>query len=167
MQKLQLPEYTFRTTEREGRRFIFDSFRQRWVRLTPEEEVRQRFVRFLQTEKGVPATLMAVEKKVEVNGLPQRFDLLIYDRKGAPLVVAEFKAPGVAITQEVFDQALRYNSVLKAPYFMVSNGMSHFSCRIDFASHRASYLDHIPDFREMTGATSGLAANGQTADGTQ
>ncbi len=151
MQKLQLPEYTFRTREQGGNRVIYDQFRKRWVRLTPEEWVRQRFLRFLQAEKDFPAALMAVEKKVEVNSLPQRFDLLVFDRKGNPLMVAEFKAPGVPITQEVFDQALRYNAVLKAPYFLVSNGISHYFCKIDFLAHTAGYLDNIPGFNEMNG----------------
>ncbi|HPJ78160.1 MAG TPA: type I restriction enzyme HsdR N-terminal domain-containing protein [Prolixibacteraceae bacterium] len=151
MQNLQLPEYTFRTKDHGGDRWIYDVHRRRWVRLTPEEGVRQRFLRFLERERGFPVPLMAVERKVEVNGLPQRFDLLVYDRKGNPLLVGEFKAPGVAITQEAFNQALRYNSVLKAPYFLVSNGLTHFMCRIDFEIHKAEYLVQIPEFAEMTG----------------
>lgn len=151
MQKLQLPEYPFRIKEENGVKLIFDRFRKRWVRLSPEEEVRQRFLSYLESEKGFPAALMAVEKKVDVHGQPQRFDLLVYDRKGMPLLVAEFKAPGVAITQDAFDQALRYNSVLKAPFFLVSNGLTHFICRIDFEAHSAGYLDYIPDFPEISG----------------
>ncbi len=149
MQKLQLPPYTFRIRQEEGKSLIFDRFRRRWVRLTPEEKVRQHFARFLEEEKGFPPSLMAIEKKVNINGLAQRFDLLVYDRKGNPLLVAEFKAPGIPVTQEAFNQALRYNSVLKAPYFLVSNGVTHFICKIDYKTRTSAYLEEIPAFSAL------------------
>ncbi len=151
MQKLQLPDYTFRIREKEGKTLIFDKFRHRWVNLSPEEWVRQHFLMFLVTEKQFPGTLIAVEKKVLINGLSQRFDLLVYDRKGKPLLVGEFKAPGVPVTQMAFDQALRYNEVLMAPFFLVSNGLNHFLCRIDFENHQTVYLRDIPLFAELSG----------------
>lgn len=149
MQKLQLPEYSFRLREERGRRLIFDEIRRRFVALTPEEWVRQHFLHYLVAEKGYPASLMAVEKKVTVNGLSQRFDLLVYDRKGAPLLVAEFKAPGVAVTQAAFDQAVRYNSALKVPLILVSNGLQHFVCRVDYEAHTAGYLKEVPHFDDL------------------
>jgi len=115
MQKLKLPEYGFRMREKNKQILIFDEFRHRWVVLTPEEWVRQHYLKFLVTEKRFPKQLLAVEKKVMVNGLPQRFDLMVCDRKGNPLLVAEFKSPSVEITQPVFDQAGRYNGILRAP----------------------------------------------------
>jgi hypothetical protein len=146
MQKLNLPEFHFRLVERQGMLFVFDEFRNKWVILTPEEWVRQNFLRYLSDYKGFPKTLMSVEKKVNINGLSQRFDLLIFDRKGQPLLVAEFKAPGVAVNQDAFDQVLRYNGSLMAPYVMISNGLSHFISRIDFDSGIAEYLKEIPDY---------------------
>jgi hypothetical protein len=118
--------------------------------LTPEEWVRQHYLKFLVAEKRFPKLLLAVEKKVLVNGLPQRFDLLVFDRKGNPLLVAEFKSPSVVITQSVFDQAGRYNGILRAPYLLVSNGMHHFICRIDFKSNITEYLPEIPDYEHLS-----------------
>lgn len=151
IQKLNLPEYGFRFSERQGQACIYDEFRQRWAVLTPEEWVRQNFLKFLSGQKGFPRSLMAVEKKVDIHGLPQRFDLLVYNRKGEPLLVAEFKAPGVAIDQGVFDQVIRYNNTLLAPYIIASNGLSHFCCYIDFSAGNASYLPEIPDFKDVSG----------------
>ncbi|MGB4079126.1 MAG: type I restriction enzyme HsdR N-terminal domain-containing protein [Prolixibacteraceae bacterium] len=149
MQKLQLPEYSFRIRKRDAGDLIFDEFRHRWVALTPEEWVRQHFLKYLSDEKKCPPSLMAVEKKVDINELQQRFDLLVYDRSGNPLMVAEFKAPHISVTQAVFDQALRYNSVLRAPYFLISNGFNHFICRIDYLNRLTSYLREIPSFDDM------------------
>lgn len=149
MQKLNLPGYHFRTLQKHQKELIFDEFRRRWVTLTPEEWVRQNFLKFLKEDKGFPKTLMTVEKKVDINGLQQRFDLLVYNRKGNPLMVAEFKAPDIAINQAVFDQAIRYNNSLKAPYILVSNGMVHFVCQIDFKGGRAEYLKEIPEFNSL------------------
>ncbi len=149
MQKLNLPEYHFRTIQKQKVELIFDEFRRRWVVLTPEEWVRQNFLKFLLDEKGFPKTLMAIEKVVEINRLQQRFDLLVYNRKGKPLLVAEFKAPEVAINQAVFDQVIRYNNSLMAPYILVSNGRVHFVCYIDFKVGRAEYLREIPEFNSL------------------
>lgn len=152
MQKLQLPAYSFRTSGKEGKTLIFDEFRRRWITLTPEEWVRQNFLKYLTSEKHFPPALISVEKKVNIHGLTQRFDLLVYDRKGKPLLVGEFKAPGVMISQTAFDQAIRYNSMLLAPYFLVSNGMNHFMCYVDYKEKKTSYLKEIPDFNELTAA---------------
>jgi type I site-specific restriction endonuclease len=150
VQKLKLPSFTFRIEERNGHRLIFDENRRRWVVLTPEEWVRQHFIRYLKEEKKFPRPMMAVEKKVIINGLSQRFDLLVYDRKGNPLMIGEFKSPDVPVGQMTFDQASRYNSVLKAPYLLVSNGMTHFAGKYDFEAGSFSYLNEIPSFEEMT-----------------
>jgi hypothetical protein len=155
MQKLQLPEYTFRLKEKTGKKLIFDEFRQKWVVLTPEEWVRQRFLKYLASEKHFPGSLLAVEKKVLINGLYQRFDLLVYDRKGKPLLIAEFKAPTVEITRLAFDQAIRYNTVLKAPFFLISNGLTHFLCRVDFENRKTEYLNGLPDYSSLLLMSSG------------
>jgi type I site-specific restriction endonuclease len=149
VQNLKLPSYSFRITERKGRQLIFDENRRRWVALTPEEWVRQNFIRFLKEEKKFPRSLMAVEKKVMINGLSQRFDLLVYDRKGYPLLIAEFKSPDVQINQMTFNQASRYNSVLGAPFFLISNGMVHFMCKLDFVSRITQYLAEIPRYDDL------------------
>jgi len=149
MQKLKLPGYPFRFREKNGKPLIYDDLRRRWIVLTPEEWVRQHVIRFLVTEKQFPPSLIAIEKKVLINGLSQRFDLLVFDRHGKPLLIAEFKSPDVDIDQIAFDQALRYNTALLAPFFLVSNGMVHFICRIDFVNHQTRYLTEIPAFSEI------------------
>ncbi|MFZ5431081.1 MAG: type I restriction enzyme HsdR N-terminal domain-containing protein [Bacteroidota bacterium] len=150
--KLNLPEFEFRTENRNGLLFIFDEFRGKWIRLTPEEWVRQNFIRYLTEHKGFPGPLIALEKRVDINGLSQRFDLLVYNRRGAPLLVAEFKSPAIRVSQLAFDQAVRYNSELKAPYVVVSNGLAHYVCHIDFTEGKAVYLSEVPDFAGLTEA---------------
>jgi hypothetical protein len=149
MQKLNLPVYPFRIVEKFGKSVIFDEIRRRWIILTPEEWVRQNFLKFFVRERHYPGSLMAIEKKVMINGLPQRFDLLIHSRQGKPLLIAEFKGPEVAINQEVFDQAVRYNSILLAPYYLISNGISHFVCKVDFEKMTTEYLNDIPYFEQL------------------
>jgi hypothetical protein len=151
MQKLQLPAYSFRIVEKKQKLLIYDEFRRRWIVLTPEEWVRQNFMKYLASEKHFPPALMAVEKKVNINGLAQRFDLLVYDRKGNPLLVGEFKAPGVEISQLAFDQAIRYNAVILAPYFLVSNGLNHFICHVNYEEKRSAYIREVPDFMDIGG----------------
>ena len=146
MQKLNLPEYSFRIKTVDGKTHIFDSFRKKFVRLTPEEWVRQNFVQFMVTAKNYPGSLIAIEAGVKVNDNPQRADLVVFDRSGNPLIVAEFKAPEVKITQQTFDQIMRYNMQLKVPYLIVSNGMEHYCCHIQYSSNTYVFLSEIPDF---------------------
>lgn len=148
MQKLNLPEYNFRIKTKEGKTQIFDSIRKKFVVLTPEEWVRQNFVYYLIKEKKYPEALMAIEKKITVNQQPRRFDLLIYQRNGQPYLIAEFKAPEVKITQDAFDQVVRYNMALRVERIVVSNGLQHFACEIDYVKNSYSYLKEIPEFCE-------------------
>lgn len=146
MQKLNLPEYQFRTKTEEGKAWIFDATRKKFVVLTPEEWVRQHFIFYLKEEKNYPASLMAVEKQILVNGKQRRFDLVVYNRNGQPFLICEFKAPSVKITQEAFDQVVRYNMVLKVKNVIVSNGLQHFACEIDYENNNYWYLKEIPGF---------------------
>ena len=146
MQNLNLPEYSFRTKTEGDKNFIFDSIRKKYVVLTPEEWVRQNFIQYLKVEKKYPETLMAVEKQLIINQNQRRFDLLIYNRNGQPFLIAEFKAPSVKITQDAFDQVVRYNMELKVDRVIVSNGLQHFACAIDYEKNSYSYLKEIPEF---------------------
>jgi len=148
MQKLNLPEYAFRTKTEDGKPYIFDGIRKKFVVLTPEEWVRQNFIQYLKSEKKYPEPLMAVEKQISVNNNLRRFDLLIYTRNGQPQLIAEFKAPNVKITQETFDQVVRYNMALKVERVIISNGLQHFACEIDYIKNSYSYLPEIPEFCE-------------------
>lgn len=149
MQQLNLPEYAFRIKTEDGKTMIFDAIRRKFVALTPEEWVRQNFIEYLKTEKNYPASLMAVEKQVTINQMQRRFDLLVYSRTHQPCLIAEFKAPDVKITQEVFDQVVRYNMALKVAGIIVSNGLQHFACKMDYASNTYSYLREIPGYGEL------------------
>ena len=146
MQKLNLPEYSFRIKEESGKALIFDSIRKKFVVLTPEEWVRQNFIQYLISEKKFPKNLMAVEKQIKVSGKLRRFDLLVYSRNGEPQLIAEFKAPGVKITQDAFDQVVRYNMALRVAKVIVSNGLQHFACAIDYKKNGFSYLTEIPEY---------------------
>lgn len=146
MQKLNLPEYSFRIKTSEGRSFIFDSLRKKFIRLTPEEWVRQNFIQFLIIEKKYPVSLIAVEAGVKVNNNPQRADMIVFDRSGIPVLVAEFKAPEVKISQQTFDQIVRYNMQLKVKFLIVSNGLDHFCCSINYVDNSYAFIAEIPEF---------------------
>lgn len=148
MQKLNLPEYTFRQKTEDGKPMIFDLIRKKFVVKTPEEWVRQNFIQYLKKEKKYPESLMAVEKQISVNGKQRRFDLLIYLRNGQPHLIAEFKSPNVKITQDAFDQVIRYNMVLRVERVIVSNGLQHFACEIDYINNSYTFLHEIPEFCE-------------------
>jgi hypothetical protein len=147
MQKLNLPVYDFRIENRGAKTCIFDPIRHRHVLLTPEEWVRQNFIQYLIREKNYPQTLMAVEKQIWLNGRQFRFDLVVYNRNGLPMMVAEFKAPDIKITQEAFDQVVRYNYTLQVEHVVVSNGLQHFACQIDYQCNSFRYLEEIPEFQ--------------------
>jgi len=149
MQKLNLPEYSFRIKTSGGKDFIFDNLRKKFVRLTPEEWVRQNFVQFLISEKKFSVSLIKVEAGVNVNSNPQRADLVVFNRTGSPVLVAEFKAPEVKINQQTFDQIVRYNMQLKVKFLIVSNGLEHYCCVINYAENSYSYLSEIPAFADL------------------
>ncbi|WP_245846154.1 type I restriction enzyme HsdR N-terminal domain-containing protein [Longibacter salinarum] len=146
---LNLPEYHVRTIERDGKRMVYDIFRGKYVRLTPEEHVRQQFVHYLVDAHAVPSGLVAIELPVDIQGRPQRADIVIYDREAQPLLLVECKAPDTSISQTVFDQASRYNLRLGAPFLAVTNGLEHYACRIDRTSETIDFLTDLPDFDTM------------------
>lgn len=128
---------------------VFDVFRRRWVRLTPEERVRQTLLRWLVDNCGVPAGRVAVEQSIMVNGTKKRCDAVIYDTGMRPLVIVECKAPEVRLTQKAFDQAAVYNSVLGVPYLLLSNGTTHFFCKVDIAERRYMQFDNFPQYGDL------------------
>lgn len=150
MTELNLPHYQFNIKKNENGNFtIFDTLRQRFVALTPEEWVRQNFVRFLIEEKKFPSALMANEVSLVQNGIKRRCDTLIADRNGNPLVVVEYKAPSIPVTQKVFNQIFRYNLVMRAKCLIVSNGLHHYCCKIDYLNGTSSFLEDIPNYSEI------------------
>lgn len=128
---------------------IFDPLRRKYVALTPEEHVRQHFVNYLIAEKNYPASLMSNETAIKLYAQTKRCDTVIYNNNLEPLVICEYKKPDVEITQSVFDQIVNYNIVLKVKYLIVSNGISHYCCRVDYGNMSFEYLKEIPDYREL------------------
>lgn len=146
MLSLNLPVFDTKIATRNGKNVIFDVIRRRYVALTPEEWVRQHFVHFLIAHKGYPASLMANEVLLNLNGTKKRCDTVLYARDLSARMIVEYKAPHIDITQAVFDQIVRYNIVLKVDYLVVSNGMQHYCCRVDYDKQSYTFLQDIPDY---------------------
>jgi type I site-specific restriction endonuclease len=149
MRLLNLPLYDIKVTEKDGKKYIYDSFRRKNVALTPEEWVRQHFVNYLVTSKSYPPERIANEVAIHLNGTSKRCDTVVYDDYMEPLLIIEYKAPEIAITKDVFDQISRYNSALKVPYLIVSNGLAHYCCNMDYVNMKCDFLKEIPAYTEV------------------
>jgi hypothetical protein len=147
MQKLNLTTYNFKFKSSENKTLIFDKLRKKYMVLTPEEWVRQHFVYFLIEEKKYPVSLIAIEKQLTINNLKKRSDILVFNTDGKPEIIVECKAPSIKITQDAFDQIARYNLKLKANYLIVTNGLEHFYCKMDFKNETYIFLKMIPDYK--------------------
>ena len=147
---LNLPhcELSLRRNAR-GRVEVYDVFRQRWVVLTPEEYVRQNFVHYMVDSLGYSRYRLVLERGLVFNGTQRRFDAMVLDDFGRPLVLVEFKAPEISVTQRTFDQVVRYNLVLKAPYLIVSNGLKHYCVHVDLNGGTYSFLAEIPPYDDI------------------
>ena len=146
MIQLNLPPYQIRIKEVNGRKQIFDILRRKYIALTPEEWVRQHFVHFLINHKGYPATLLANEVKLKIGDKHLRADTVLYSRELKPRIIIEYKAPHIAITQKVFDQITVYNMLLHVDYLIVSNGLQHYCCKMDYNYQKYLYLEDIPNY---------------------
>ncbi|OKZ38881.1 MAG: hypothetical protein BHV82_16860 [Odoribacter sp. 43_10] len=149
MLELSLPGFDYKVKKQNGTVMIFDIVRKKYVVLTPEEWVRQHFVHFLIAHKGYPNALLANEVMVKLNGTTKRCDTVLYRRDLSARMIVEYKAPHIEITQAVFDQITRYNMVLKVDYLIVSNGMQHYCCRMDYAHQSYTFLQDIPDYNAL------------------
>ncbi|MDT8400288.1 MAG: type I restriction enzyme HsdR N-terminal domain-containing protein [Bacteroidales bacterium] len=152
MKELNLPAYSFRFKSGDDHKpLIYDDIRKKFIVLTPEEWVRQNFVKYLINEKAYPAGLVAVEVMFKMNRLVKRADILVYDKKGEPLLIVECKAPSVKISAAVFDQIVSYNLKFRLKYIVVTNGMEHYACSTDPVRMKWSFLRTIPDYKILTG----------------
>ena len=149
MLPLNLPSYPAKILKRNGKNVIFDPLRQKHVALTPEEWVRQHFVHLLTDYKGYPKGLLANEIQLDLNGTKKRCDTVLFNKDLSARMIVEYKAPSVEITQAVFDQITRYNMVLKVEYLIVSNGIRHYCCRIDYDTMKYTFLPDIPAFADL------------------
>ncbi|WP_438972087.1 type I restriction enzyme HsdR N-terminal domain-containing protein [Polaribacter sp.] len=146
MQKLNLPDFNFKIKNSENKMLIFDNLRKKYLVLTPEEWVRQHFVHYLISEKKYPISLIAIEKQLTLNTRKKRTDILVFNQLGTPELIVECKAPSVKITQDTFDQIARYNLKLNANYLIVTNGLTHFYCKMDFKNKTYIFLKDIPAY---------------------
>lgn len=150
MISLNLPTFQIKTTHRNGRTQIYDFLRRRYVTLTPEEWVRQHFTHFLVDHLGYPAALLGNEVTIDVGGVARRCDTVLYRREGGtPRLIVEYKAPDIPISERVFNQISAYNSVLRADYLIVSNGVEHYCCHLDYVHRTAEFLPGIPRHAEL------------------
>ncbi|MCF8361933.1 MAG: type I restriction enzyme HsdR N-terminal domain-containing protein [Prolixibacteraceae bacterium] len=147
--KLNFPDADLRFKEISSRIYVFDESRKKYVVLTPEEWVRQRCLHYLSNHKNYPGSLLTVEKGIRVNNREFRYDIVAYSKAAKPLLLVECKAPEVKIDQKVFDQIAVYNFELKVPYLLVTNGLSHYCCKVNFDSRNYNFLREVPDYSEV------------------
>ena len=146
MQKLNFPTYSFRFKNSENKVSIFDEIRKKFILLTPEEWVRQHVIHFLLQDKNYPKSYINVEKLIKINDLSKRYDGVVFQPNGEIFLLIECKAPEVQISQQTFDQIARYNLVLKAKYLMVTNGLNHYFCQMDFENEKYVFLKELPEY---------------------
>lgn len=146
MQKLNFPNYTLRFKNSENKIAAFDQVRKKFIILTPEEWVRLHTVQYLITEKSYPISHINVEKQLKLGSVIKRYDIVVFNSRGEIHLIVECKAPGVKITQATFDQIARYNMALQSKYLMVTNGLEHFFCQMDYAEEKYNFLPDLPNY---------------------
>ena len=149
MFRLNLPQYEIKIGEKNGKRTIFDFLRRKYVSLTPEEWVRQHFTHYLTDHKGYPKGLMGNEVELRVGEKRLRCDTILYNKQGQPQMIIEYKAPTIQIQQKTFDQISVYNLLLHVDYLIVSNGLQHYCCKMDYDSQKYLFLKEIPNYQNL------------------
>lgn len=150
MQKLNFPDCDFRFRKDGETVSIFDSVRKKFIVLTPEEWVRQHAVQFLLGEMKYPKSLINVEKILKINGMTRRYDIVVFNSDGSIRILVECKAPGVTISQSTFDQIARYNMAMNSDLLMVTNGLNHYFCRMDYENEKYVFLPSLPQYNPAT-----------------
>lgn len=148
MTRLNLPMPLFKTKRKGNNIYIFDELRKKYILLTPEEWVRQHVINYLIEEKKMPKSLISVEGGITTNTLKRRYDCVVFDRSGNPLILVECKATSVKISQKTFDQAFAYNVTLKARYILISNGLQLFFCSV-IEGAKPKFMNSIPNFCDL------------------
>lgn len=149
MKELNLPEYSFRITGEPGNEMIFDQVRRKYVRLTPEEWVRQNFVQYLIRKGNYPSGLMIIEAAIKLFKTKKRVDILIHDRTARPVMMVECKADDVELDENVIEQIATYNMQFKVPYLIVTNGMVNIAVKFNDDYSAWEQRDMIPMFEEL------------------
>ena len=151
MHQLNFPTASLKFKSENNKQFVFDVIRKKYVVLTPEEWVRQHLIHYLIHFLGYPPGLIGVETPVKVTGMNQRADVVVFNRKGIPVLIAECKAPGINISNSVFQQAARYNRELSVDYLLITNGLKHYCARLNKEEGSYQMLKAIPDFDLISG----------------
>ena len=149
MFRLNLPQYEIKIGEKDGKHTIFDFLRRKYVALTPEEWVRQHFTHYLVEHKGYPKGLMGNEVELHIGDKRLRCDTILYNKQGEPRMIIEYKAPTIQIQQKTFDQISVYNLLLHVDYLIVSNGLQHYCCKMDYNNQKYLFLQDIPDYENL------------------
>ena len=149
MFRLNLPQYEIKIGEKDGKRTIFVFLRRKYVTLTPEEWVRQHFTHYLIAHKGYPKGLMGNEVELHVGEKRLRCDTILYNKQTQPQMIIEYKAPTIQIQQKTFDQISVYNLLLHVDYLIVSNGLEHYCCKMDYDNQKYLFLQDIPDYENL------------------
>jgi len=149
LKQLNLPEYSFKIRGKEGEEMILDLLRRRFVKLTPEEWVRQNFIQYLINVGKYPLGLMGIEMQFGHNRLKKRTDILVHNRSGQPVMIVECKAPEVDLNDDAFEQIVTYNMKFSVPYLVVTNGIHHWACRFNYDFTGWEYLLVIPLYEEL------------------
>ena len=146
MENLNFKSYQLKIKNNENKQYVFDEIRKKNVLLTPEEWVRQNCIQFLIHEKKYPKSLISVEKKISVNSLTKRYDIVVFNSDGRIVLLVECKSPKVKISQNTFDQISRYNLAFKSKYLMITNGLRHYYCEIDYVNNKCFFLEELPNY---------------------
>ena len=149
MFRLNLPQYEIKIGEKDGKRTIFDFLRRKYVALTPEEWVRQHFTHYLVEHKGYPKGLLGNEIELRLGEKRLRCDSILYNKVAQPQMIIEYKAPNVPLQQKTFDQISAYNLLLKVDYLVVSNGLQHYCCKMDYEHQKYVFLQDVPDYEKL------------------
>jgi hypothetical protein len=147
--KLNLPPFTPKVQKTDGKSTIFDVIRKKYVALTPEEWVRQHLINYFINHLGYPRSLISVESGLQYNQLAKRTDVVVYSREGSPLLLAECKSFKVSLSDRVFEQSAIYNSSLRAPYLLISNGLVHYCCYLDHQKSTYTFLGEVPAYLDL------------------
>jgi hypothetical protein len=146
MVKLNLPDFDYKLKKAEGKVWIFDVIRKKYIVLTPEEWVRQHFVHHLITNKKYPRSLIRLESGLNYNELSKRSDIVVFNREGNPWMIVECKAPELKLSDSTLRQASAYNMTLRAKYLAITNGLAVYCAVIDWTSGTSQLLDELPEF---------------------
>ncbi len=149
MYRLNLPEYAIKIGEKDGKPTIFDFLRRRYVALTPEEWVRQHFTHYLVEHKGYPKGLLGNEIELHLGEKRLRCDSILYNKVAQPQMIIEYKAPTIQLQQKTFDQISVYNLLLRVDYLIISNGLQHYCCKMDYEHQKYLFLKDIPDYQNL------------------